>query len=315
VTRALTIALLILGTASVARGGATDHLRLSRQLKKEFISYGQVEDLRASHRAFVHGARLLADAWARQGKQRKARRARKAADDFVERHNVGRSLLSQTKGTTGHWGRESRWGLGRYFRPTKYLRRPKDRARHELTVDNRGLLRDATGALYDTKGRAAIAVISPDGRIYARLRARLFSWLPRLSLFVHSSFLANGRVAFAGEIVAENGRLQRLGNRSGHYKPGPRFLEQALVYLQSKRVDLRKVTADVWDQGQVPAINFLAAGGRVVHGSLTRSLLAYAEGKKVTPPRQAQKRQVFDQLTKLFDDLDAAAARVVEQRR
>jgi hypothetical protein len=44
--------------------------------------------------------------------------------------------------------------------------------------------------------------------------------------------LAGGAVACAGEIVASGGSIQLINNLSGHYRPGPVFLWQAVQQLQ-----------------------------------------------------------------------------------
>ena len=48
----------------------------------------------------------------------------------------------------------------------------------------------------------------------------------------HSSFLAGGAVATAGEIGISGGKLDYISNQSGHYRPGPAYLWQAVKQLE-----------------------------------------------------------------------------------
>jgi hypothetical protein len=57
----------------------------------------------------------------------------------------------------------------------------------------------------------------------------------------HSSFLAGGAVAAAGEISVQNGALQLVTNVSGHYRPGPMFLWQAVKQIVEAGVDASSV--------------------------------------------------------------------------
>ncbi len=50
--------------------------------------------------------------------------------------------------------------------------------------------------------------------------------------FHHSSFLAGQPVACAGEMVIYQGKLLLINNQSGHYRPPPAALDQALDALQ-----------------------------------------------------------------------------------
>ncbi|HRE87549.1 MAG TPA: hypothetical protein PK095_00290 [Myxococcota bacterium] len=48
----------------------------------------------------------------------------------------------------------------------------------------------------------------------------------------HSSFLAGGAVATAGEVGISGGKLDYISNQSGHYRPGPAYLWQAVKQLE-----------------------------------------------------------------------------------
>lgn len=55
-------------------------------------------------------------------------------------------------------------------------------------------------------------------------------------LFHHSSFLAGGPVAGAGELKATNGKLEAITNKSGHYKPGENETMQVLHELDRRGI-------------------------------------------------------------------------------
>ncbi len=57
----------------------------------------------------------------------------------------------------------------------------------------------------------------------------------------HSSLLAGGTVAGAGELVANDGRLIWISNKSGHYYPSTPHFIQTLHELQRKNIDLSSV--------------------------------------------------------------------------
>ncbi len=79
----------------------------------------------------------------------------------------------------------------------------------------------------------AIYVMSPDGKIYAHSH--------KISRFHHSSFLAGGDVAGAGEIKVNNGKLTGITNKSGHYRPGPEYLVQVLKEFRERGTGLSGV--------------------------------------------------------------------------
>lgn len=104
----------------------------------------------------------------------------------------------------------------------------------KLTVDAAGLLRDAAGNLFDTKGAGtvtgkekAIFVMAPDGKMYASLHQQA-------GIFHHSSFLAGDPVAAAGEIEVIDGLVTTASNRSGHYIPDQSYTYQFVEQLWRK---------------------------------------------------------------------------------
>lgn len=97
---------------------------------------------------------------------------------------------------------------------------------YELSVD-RGVLEDSAGKPFDTKDAdmshsgipAAIFVMTKNGRLLAGKKHPVFR-------FHHSSLLAGGDVAAAGELMVTNGEIKEVTNCSGHYRPGVLIVEQ-----------------------------------------------------------------------------------------
>jgi len=80
----------------------------------------------------------------------------------------------------------------------------------------------------------AIFVLDAAGNLYATLdheRGR----------FHHSSFFSGGPVAMAGDLRVFDGHLVEVSNQSGHYRPPPAALRQAIERLREMGVDLSKV--------------------------------------------------------------------------
>jgi RHS repeat-associated protein len=109
-----------------------------------------------------------------------------------------------------------------------------------LVTSKDGLLYDAQGNLLDTgslsslhsRGGAGVGIFVMDeyGNIYVGSH--------EYGEFHHSSFLAGGDVAAAGEIVADNGHVIGITDKSGHYKPDPEYSNQMLKELQDRGVDV-----------------------------------------------------------------------------
>lgn len=61
----------------------------------------------------------------------------------------------------------------------------------------------------------------------------------------HSSFLAGGAIATAGEVGISGGKLDYISNQSGHYRPGPAYLWQAVKQLELLGCPLEGVQVQV----------------------------------------------------------------------
>ena len=129
-----------------------------------------------------------------------------------------------------YYGEEtgSVWGT-----KVKYLS-AEERKKYLLTVGEDGLLRDAQNQLFDTtnsktdavKGKS-VFVMDEKGNIYA-------SPHQKRGKFHHSSFLAGGPVAAAGELTAKHGVVTQVSNGSGHYQPDQSFTHQFVEQLRRK---------------------------------------------------------------------------------
>ena len=116
---------------------------------------------------------------------------------------------------------------------------------HALTFFS-GRICDAYGNLFDTTdaeslhtgfGRA-IFVMDADGNFYA-------SKEQTYGKFHHSSLVAGGPVAAAGEIEVIGGVLTALSDRSGHYMPRQSFTDQAIDQLKKKNISFQGVKLDL----------------------------------------------------------------------
>jgi hypothetical protein len=129
---------------------------------------------------------------------------------------------------------------------------PEERRPYALRIEE-GKVLDATGGLYDTKGALAIFVLDPDGTPFASTEAER-------GHFHHSSFVAGGPVAAAGEIAVASGTPTTVTNRSGHYRPGQVLTGQFLCHLRSHGVDLSRVRLVLQDGRIMPASSYLSEG-------------------------------------------------------
>lgn len=118
---------------------------------------------------------------------------------------------------------------------------PAERQKFLVTVKD-GKVYDSSGKLLDTThvrgshgttGRA-IYVMDKEGNIYIHTE-------PSFSTIHHSSLTAGGEVSAAGEIRIENGKLTYIDRNSGHYRPPPEFLEQAMQRLEDMGIDTSTV--------------------------------------------------------------------------
>lgn len=112
------------------------------------------------------------------------------------------------------------------------------RKAYEVTVKD-GLLYDAAGKLLDTregyssvlKKGVGIFVMDEFGRLYV-------APTQVVGKFHHSSFVAGGKVATAGEIVVDRGRILVVTTESGHYRPSEYSLRTFYSEMQERGVDI-----------------------------------------------------------------------------
>jgi hypothetical protein len=79
----------------------------------------------------------------------------------------------------------------------------------------------------------AIFVMDKMGKIYSAQH--------KVGLFHHSSLLAGGEVAGAGEMKVQSGVLKTITNKSGHYRPTAAEMVQVFDELYSRGVNLHQV--------------------------------------------------------------------------
>jgi hypothetical protein len=111
-----------------------------------------------------------------------------------------------------------------------------------LLHEEGGRLYGSDGNPFDTSGAQslhtgsgnAIFVMDDQGNIYASTRQELHR-------FHHSSFLAGGDVAGAGELVVQDGTPVMITPRSGHYWPTPEMNQQVIEQLKRMGVDTSKL--------------------------------------------------------------------------
>ncbi len=105
---------------------------------------------------------------------------------------------------------------------------------YSLPYDTRGY----DSALINSKNSGlAIYVVSPDQKLYAGESV--------FGKFHHSSFLGGAPVLAAGELRCEDGRLVRITDQSGHYRPSRRYAFNFLLFLRRNRVDLHGIESRI----------------------------------------------------------------------
>ena len=122
--------------------------------------------------------------------------------------------------------------------PVRHVTNPTDRDNYRLRFGSDGLIYDASGKRFDTTDavrvdehgvksylKLAMFVMDGQGDFYA-------SNYQEVRVFHHSSLVAGGEVAAAGELTVINGKLEFINDRSGHYRGTPEFTEQALDRLR-----------------------------------------------------------------------------------
>jgi hypothetical protein len=122
------------------------------------------------------------------------------------------------------------------------------REQFRLVVDGEGKLRRAsTGELFDSAAGSshwggdgrAVFVMDTNGNLYA-------STYHKPGDFHHSSFLAGGDVASAGELTVRNGTVTGMNNSSGHYQPTPSHHAQARDELLAQGLKPENLQEDLW---------------------------------------------------------------------
>jgi hypothetical protein len=93
--------------------------------------------------------------------------------------------------------------------------------------DTSGMFSKHMGAGY------SIYVMDKEGRLYAAQH--------KVGLFHHSTFLAGGVVAGAGEVKVEHGTVKTITNKSGHYLPTAAEMVQVLEELKDRGINLASV--------------------------------------------------------------------------
>lgn len=119
-----------------------------------------------------------------------------------------------------------------------------ERLDYEIAIID-GKLYTKNGKLFDTtfagEGRIitqkAIFVMDKEGRIFA-------TNAPERYYFHHSSFLAGGEVAAAGEIKVSKGIVEFVSKQSGHYQPSAKYMKQFMKQLEVNGTDVNKIIVE-----------------------------------------------------------------------
>jgi hypothetical protein len=119
-----------------------------------------------------------------------------------------------------------------------------DRKPYEVFIGKEGRLYDVMGDPIDTRKASIIGgktvgiyVMSPEGKIY-------LSNSQVVGKFHHSSFLAGGDVAVAGELIVHNGILMAVNRHSGHYRPEKKQLRQFMQEIKGRGGDITLTKVD-----------------------------------------------------------------------
>lgn len=128
----------------------------------------------------------------------------------------------------------------------RYLNTPQERAAYQVTpgpsflaATSKQQIDTSKFTSYGSGSGFGSFVLSPTGELYVGEH--------RIQRFHHSSFLAGGEVAAAGEMKIVNGKLTELTNKSGHYKPTPAHTLALLDHLARNKVPLAGVRLGLVD--------------------------------------------------------------------
>lgn len=114
--------------------------------------------------------------------------------------------------------------------------------RFKLEIINGTFMKN--GKPYTSASAHSIFVVDSNLNLYEGIHI-LKARPPAKGRFYHSSFLAGAPVLMAGEIHIKDGKLLRISNKSGHYKPSEKSLSSFLEYLKIKRVNFSNVKVEL----------------------------------------------------------------------
>jgi hypothetical protein len=124
------------------------------------------------------------------------------------------------------------WGTA-----VKYLA-PQEREAFRLRFKD-GLIFGADGSLFDTSEAVSLHSSTPKAIFVMDATGEFFAAHNQIiGQFHHSSLAAGEPVAAAGELLVLGGLLIEISNKSGHYRPGRLFMDQAIDSLARKGVEL-----------------------------------------------------------------------------
>jgi hypothetical protein len=118
----------------------------------------------------------------------------------------------------------------------------------KITIRN-GLLYDSNNAPLDTR-QMVTACSGPEWCIYVMsAENNIHVSSHSVGARHHSSLLAGGNVACAGEMKVHDGKLITLSNKSGHYLPEPVYLTQVIRALSESNLDENSYTINEFRGG------------------------------------------------------------------
>jgi hypothetical protein len=151
-----------------------------------------------------------------------------------------------------------------FAHPTVYLNQEEQAQR--TARFRRGKILGASGPV-DTRGASALADGTEDRQIFTMLPSgkfvmadamaevdRLKTGPERDQRFHHSSLARGEKVAAAGEMVIDNGELQKVTDRSGHYRPGPELTRQAIAELAEGGIPIERTELELSAKGNDRAV-------------------------------------------------------------